>query len=203
MRALLLVSVCMAVAAAGCGKKSAERAGDAGAGKPSSAQRQPGRSPLKLDANARQPNLRRTLAPIGVDEVKALLPAPAGARAVKPLAKAQVGERVEQSFCIEKGELAEVGAALTTLYTEAGWTAVAVRPNPSMADRQSMTGQKTPYRLFGSLQRGHWQECDGDKGQTLVTIGVHKLQAVEHGKGGAAVVPGAVGPSGTTGVRVP
>ena len=64
MRALLLAW--LFVAAAGCGKKSVAHAGaDAGAKK--SPINRPGRSPLGMDAKSRQPNLRRTLAPITVE----------------------------------------------------------------------------------------------------------------------------------------
>jgi len=124
----------------------------------------------------RPPPVRRTLGVISVDEVKALLPTPDGSRVLKPVAKAQVGERVESAFCYNNGQLTDLAEKVKAKLTAAGWTMVTTREHPQLKDRVGVSAQKQPYILTGTLQRGQWPDCVGDKGQTYVSLGIHKIE---------------------------
>lgn len=162
-------------------------------------------SPPLIDAGARsgavagprQPGVMRRLAPISLEEAQPLLPSPAGARVLRPVAKAQVGERVEGTWCFDQGELATLGSAVQQQLGTAGWQEVALRPNPNLPDRVTIVGARPPYALFGSLQRGASAECDGGKGQSVLSLGVHHVETV--GPGGGR---GTVGPGGTSDLQL-
>jgi hypothetical protein len=196
-RIVLGCAAALAVAAlGGCKKKDAEPA-------PAASQTPPtATAPKKVDLAAaaqKRPASRSTLVPIAVDEVEKLMPAPAGSRTLKALAKAAVGERVVATYCFDEGELAELMPALEKTYKDAGWDQVTVRPNPKLTDRAFVIGQKAPYTLSGSLQRGAWAECDQTKGQTYLLIGAHHLSG-KLTPGEATQKP--VGPPGTTGATI-
>ena len=190
----LRVVVLVALAAAGCAKKKQPE--PTPAAKPKSALVERATS---VKDEPRQPSVISRVAPIAAEEADGLLPAPAGARELKPVAHAEVGQRLEGSWCYDGGTVAELGAALVAQYTAAGWQQVVLHPNPNFPDRASVSGVKPPYALYANLQRSAREDCRGVDGKTYVSIGMHHLEAVTpapRGKIGA-------GARGTTGLRTP
>src|SRR5262249_23536909 len=80
----------------------------------------------------RQPNVTPRVAPIAPDEVQGLLPDPAGARVLQPVAHAEIGQRIEGGWCFDSGTIADLGAALTRQYAAVGWQELAVHVNPNL-----------------------------------------------------------------------
>ncbi len=160
---VILFAAASLLAPAACSKKKAADP------EPSAAEAPP-------PANKRNPpNVRKVVTPITTDEVTPLLPTPQGARVVKEPSKAQYGERVEASFCFDEGEVAALGETLKTTLTDSGWGAIVMRENPTVKDRTNLTAQRPPFMMTGSLQRtAAVAECSQDKGQTLLTLNVHK-----------------------------
>ncbi len=144
----------------------------------------------------RQPGVISRLAPIAETEASGLLPVPAGARELHAVAHAQIGERIEGSWCYDAGTLADLGAALARQYAAAGWQDFTVHPNPNLPDRATVTARKPPYALYGSIQRATLAGCRGVDGKTYVSLGVHHVEAV-------APPPAPLGARGTTGLRGP
>lgn len=197
MRNLMTLLAVAALVLAGCGKKKEEKAAD----KPAASEagekaEQPGLRPSPEQIKARQAT-RPALLPITVDEVKEMVPALEG-RVTKPLAKAQVGEIVQAAWCYDSGEVAEISEKVKEKLAALGWLNVTVRmaPNaPVGKERAGLTGVKKPYLVFGSVQRGPWPDCSGDKGQTYVQLNVRKQEDRPAGAGApmAPVGPGGVG----------
>lgn len=182
---VLIISACTF----GCSKK---KSGDK-AGQPAAANPAVGANPMA--GQNRPPQIRRSLGVISVDEVKDMIPAPDGARVLKAMQKAQVGERVEAAFCFNGGELAALGDKVKNKLTGAGWGNVTTREHPQLKDRIGVSAQKQPYILTGTIQRGQWPDCVGEKGQTYVSLGIHKIEnhpMPAMGPGGA--MPGAMAP---------
>jgi hypothetical protein len=164
-----------ALSAAACSKKKPAPAAEADKGANAGAK-----------PSIRQPGTRRGLAPIEPDEVRALLPLPSGARELTPLRKAQVGERVEVVVCMQ-GELAALGAALVAEYGKAGWSGVKYHDNPNAAGRANLSGHKPPYVLFGTLQRGDFDDCAQSGGFVRVTLGAHEIEQLQTGHIGSGL----------------
>lgn len=196
-----LAAVLGVVGLGGCGKKKDDP-------KPAEA------APTELAANAkppqaiRPPGVRRSVAAITLDEVKAMLPALDGARVVKATTKAQVGERIEAAYCYEKGELAGIADQIKAKLTAAGWPEIRVRQNPQVSDRIGFTGHKPPYILTGTVQRAMLPDCLSSKGFSYVAIGVHKIDVRDGTMMGTPgePLPGAAGlgrpqPMGPMGAR--
>ena len=163
----VLLSICLAFAFA-CSKKKSEPA----ASEAPVENAEPAK-PAIDPGNLRKPQVRRVLTPITVDEAKPLIPTIAGARVIKEPQKAQHGERVEASWCFD-AELTATGENMRVDLEKSGWLGAMVRQNPKMADRMNVSAKKEPFVLTGSVQRGAFADCTADKGQTLVTINVHK-----------------------------
>jgi hypothetical protein len=160
----------------------------AACGKKPEAAPTPDAAPAARSIPQRQPRVVRKLAPISAPEVGASFPSLAGARVVKPVGMAQIGQVVEASWCFEKGDPAVIAAEVEKQVAAAGWSEVSVTSHPAQPDRLIIKGQKPPYALFGNTMRGKWAECDGDKGQTFVKLGVHHVESVGSSQPGA--VPG-------------
>ncbi|MBI4512014.1 MAG: hypothetical protein HY698_20450 [Deltaproteobacteria bacterium] len=137
-------------------------------------------------------SIRRTMAPISVGEVSAFFPSPAGARVVKTAAKPQVGERVEMALCYDKGEPGGVAHKVEKSLIDSGWESVTVQEHPQIKGRFGLSARRAPFMLTGAVQRGPWEGCPGDKGQTYVTLGVLKLE-IKQVSPGLAESPGVGG----------
>lgn len=131
------------------------------------------------------------LAPVGIDEVSGLLPVPTGARVVEAPKRAQVGERIEAAYCVEKGELEASAESLKTQLQEAGWEKMASAAHPTIADRISINGFRPDgYALIGTIQRTADQaECRGDKGMIYISYAVHRRQGSRGDAEPAPVAP--------------
>jgi hypothetical protein len=162
-----LLSLCLfavaALAAAGCKKKSSEPP------EPSASEAPP--DPAKRNP----PNVRKVVTPITTDEVGPLLPTPDGARVIKEPTKAQYGERIEATFCFDQGEIPALSETVKTTLTGAGWGGIVIRENPTVKDRSSLTAARPPFMMTGNLQKtATVPECSQEKGQTLLSLNVHK-----------------------------
>jgi hypothetical protein len=154
-------------------------------------------APAHTMTGPRQPAVISRLVPIAEAEAAPLLPAPTGARELAHVAHAQVGERIEGSWCYDAGSLADLGAALAAQYRAAGWQEVTLHPNPSLPERMTLTGSRPPYALYGNLAHDSTRpECRGADGKTYVALGVHHVEAVPPPSN-------EVGARGTTGLRGP
>lgn len=163
--------IALLVVGVACSKKKSEPA--PAASETPTAEEGGADKPAAADPNAiKKPQVRRVLQPVTVDEVKPMLPA-VKARTVKEAQKAQVGERVEVSWCFD-GELAGTGDAMKTALETAGWTGVIVRQNQKLPDRMNLHGRKEPFIVTGAVQKGAFADCAGDKNQVLVTLNIHK-----------------------------
>jgi hypothetical protein len=167
-RTWIAAALALAVAAA-CGKK-AEKAEPAKDETETSASetREGNPSPKQRIAQKRPPN------PVTVEEATPLFAVPEGARQIKAPAQAGNGTRVEAQWCLDDGELEALGQSVSKSLTDGGWTGVNMRANPRVADRMNVSARKEPFVLTGFLQKGSIVDCDGGKGQTLLTMNVHK-----------------------------
>lgn len=125
-----------------------------------------------IDASADAAPVGPALAPITVDEVKVVVPVPAEARVLRPHGKDAGRERIEVTFCFERGEVPALAARIADKLRAHGWTVSA--PMPPRADRADVAAERGDLRLAGMLRRGPWVECPGQRGQVYGLIGVHR-----------------------------
>jgi hypothetical protein len=188
MRKTLVVLIAVAAIAACKKEKKEASAGAAASSTPQTpAEGQPG------PQSNRPPPMRRQVVPITVDEVKAMIPTLEGGKVMKPVGKAERGERVETTMCFEKGELLAIAEQLKAKLTAAGWPTVNVRQHPQITDRVGVNAHKPPYVFYGAVQRGPYPDCTKDKGQSMVTLSVHKIESVPGSATPGPRVPGAPG----------
>jgi hypothetical protein len=180
----------LALAMGACGGKKAT---------PAAADAAPAAAPDTLE-RGRPQRARGQLAPITIDEVAPLLVGPEEAATLKALDAARGGERIEASFCMD-GELTAVVKAVEDRVSRSGWGKISVRT--TSAKRATVTASRKPYVLYASVQRGAFAGCDEAAGKTFISMGAHKLVEEPVAPGTPAPVPGTVGPSGSTGMRVP
>ena len=171
----LVVALAALVLVVGCSKKEQKPAPVAESAKSA--------APV-VDKAVRTERPKPQLEPITVDEVKESVPAPAGARVLKELTKAPQGEIVQGTYCFDNTEVKGAADKVKETLTAAGWQNVTVRENPAHKDRAGITGVRQPYIVFGSAQRGPWQDCVADKGQTYVALNVRKVPQMQMPVGG-------------------
>lgn len=111
------------------------------------------------------------LAAITVDEVKAVVPVPAEARVIKPHTKDAGRERVEVTFCFERGRVGEVAGRVEEKLRANGWEVSVLVPSDVRVD---LSGRHGDLRLAAMLRRGPWAACDGEQGQTYAVLAVHR-----------------------------
>lgn len=171
-----------AVAFASCKKDAAKSSGsDKGQGEVQA------QTPTADPSGLKRPSMTRAgMAPITVDEVKPLLPTPAGARVLTEVAKAPQGERVQATYCFDKGTTTDVANTIKTDLEAAGWERVFVRTLPNRPDDSVIAGLKRPYRLTARVQKGSSPDCKGDAGQIHVSATVHKFDPAMMQRGAAA-----------------
>lgn len=157
-----LLVLSMAAACSGRSATAPPAGRDAGAGDAA-----PGIDAAAVDARPAGP----ALAPIAVDEVKAVVPVPAESRVVTPHREDAGRERVEVTFCFDEGSVADLRARVAGKLRAAGWELDVATP---AADRADLAGRRGDLRLAGMLRRGPWVECQGARGQTYVVLGIHR-----------------------------
>lgn len=160
MRALVVV---MALAGCVACKGSSSRDEPAPAAEPT--------EPAVARAPAMPPAaLRRSLAPIAVDEVRPVLPDAGWAVLAEPVAVG--GMQVRATYCVEAEALPAATEAVTAALGAGGWSNLHSREHPRRPGRFGLSGQKPPYRLTGQVFTGR-PECDGGGFYTELTI--HKI----------------------------
>jgi len=194
------MAVCLAltVALAGCGSKKKDAPKTEEKPAPTASATPAGPAP-RPGAPNRPPPVRRQVAPITLDEVKDMVPAIDGARVIKAAQHAQMGERIEAAYCFESTDLAAVAEKVKGTLSGAGWPNLMTRQIPQVQDRIGISGNKAPYVLTGTVQKGTYPDCEKDKNQIYVTFGVHKIITQPGAAPGGPMAPGAPRPN----VRVP
>ena len=188
------------VLAAGSKKKEEPKPAESPAPAPTA---QSGEGEAAAKPAGRPPAMRRQVVPITVEEVQGMFPALEGGRVVKPLGKAERGERVETTLCFDKGEMLQLADTIKGKLTTGGWPTVNIRQHPQITDRVGVNANKPPFVFYGSVQRGPYPDCTKDKNQTLVTLSVHKIETVPGAGPIGPRVPGAPGMRPTIPIRPP
>ena len=167
-------AIVLALALAGACKKKEDTKASSSAAQSAPSGTQPGQIP------ARTAPMRRQIVPITVEEVQGMMPTLDGGRVLKAVGKAPRGERVEATICFDKAtELTPIADQLKAKLTASGWPTVNIRQHPQITERVGVNANRPPYIFYGSIQRGPYPECSKDKGQTLVTLSVHKIETVQ------------------------
>ena len=154
----------LAAAAPGCG-------GDKTDERPSAPAPTPAPAPVAPAIDAAPAGPRH--APISQALWDELVPLPAGARLISPLAGQGEGERMQAGYCFEKMSAKKVGTTLRKALEGAGWQAVTV--NLAAKTRGSVTASRPPYRFAATVRRIESPTCSAKAGHTLVSILVHRI----------------------------
>jgi hypothetical protein len=124
---------------------------------------------------------RPQFAPIAVAEAAPFLVPPPGATVVRAVAKART-EKVDGAWCMS-GAITDAAATVERQAAAVGWDELErLDSGPERAVLSAVHGE---IRLYATIQRGKWAECDQDEGRVLVTLGAHK-RLVGGGGGGEA-----------------
>jgi hypothetical protein len=128
-----------------------------------------------------RPAMRRQVVDVSVEEVKAMMPTLDGGRTLKPIQKAERGQRVEMTMCFDSDDMNALAEKVKGKLAEVGWPTVNLRQHPQITDRVGVNANKPPFVFYGSVQRGPYPDCTKDRGQTLVTLSIHKIETVPGG----------------------
>jgi hypothetical protein len=171
----------IALASAGCsenkqksgGKPAAEGGEPAAELSPKEAERE--RRRQEFEERSKRKQLRRVLVAVEPSEIAQLVPSVPGATVLSPAAAQTEGRQVNQELCLTGSD---VGAAVETLrvaFEGGGWSSVYSRPHRTIPDRIGMSGQKPPFRLTATVEKGQNPACPGADGKIYALLTFHKL----------------------------
>jgi len=172
-------------------------------GAPAAAREEPAPGPSRpLDrkmAGRRASALKRlSLAPITAEEVTPLIPELPGAAPVGKPGSLTGGRQVKAVLCARSSSAKETADQVVAGLEELGFTSVRQRMHPRNADAIAVAGEKPPFRVSASVQRGTYADCSADKGKAKIVFSYFKRggAAEPEAGGGAAPAQGAAPASG-------
>jgi hypothetical protein len=119
--------------------------------------------------------LRRSLAPIAVDEARAALPDAGWTALADPVSVN--GLQVRATYCVEAATLPAATEAVSAALAAGGWSKLNSHEHPRRPGRFAISGLRTPYRMSGQIFRDR-PECAGaGPGQFYTELTIHKIGA--------------------------
>lgn len=185
------IAVAVLFSAGGCRKKAAEKNPATAASDAGTSRQRAGRTgdrPVAGDRRFSSEGAQRESAeavnrlrmlPIAVAEVESSVPVLPDGVATRPPTLAMGGRQVRATQCVTGRTTTQVAADLSAELTKQGFTAVRSKPHPRDAGVVLISGEKTPLRVGGSVQRGDFADCSEARGGTRVTLSYFKRAAAE------------------------
>jgi hypothetical protein len=179
-RTLLLVLLLAAVLATGCKKKrdSGERpAGTSASGEQSVAGEEEARTErrqMRMKDRRQRLRERMNLAPITVEEVAPLLPTLPDATPVGQPGSLTGGRQVKSVLCAKSNSAETTTKAVVAELEKLGFGSLRSRPHPRNPDVATVSGEKPPFRVGATIQRGPYADCPAEGGKAKIVFSYFK-----------------------------
>jgi len=151
-----------------CGSHEAKK-------QPEAADPPPGKQLDATAARRRSEALRKMrLAPVTLEEITPLIPAPPGASPVGKPGVLTEGRQVKAVLCMVSPSPEAAMTQLVGSVGALGFTGVQTRPHPKSAEMLTLHADKHPYQLGATVQKANTPDCPGDKGKIKVVLSYFK-----------------------------
>ena len=124
---------------------------------------------------------RMALLPISLDEVEPLIPALQGASRVGKPGTLTGGKQVKAVLCAPSESPQKTADALAAELERLEFGAVRTKPHPRRPEVIAVAGEKAPYRVTATVQRGPYADCPEQDGKAKIILSYFKRAATAAG----------------------